>query len=92
MKLNVPQEEAKDYVGRAWNRDMGYLFENIEKMDIQEKRRNTNEAREALEKAEVALGKEKHRADEAEVALKKTESALADALKEMEELKKQLGK
>lgn len=55
MKLNVPQDEAVDYVGKVWNRDMGYLFENIEKMDIQEERRKTKEAREELVKTKAEL-------------------------------------
>jgi len=66
MKLNVPQEEAVDYVGRVWDRDMGYLFENIEKMDIQEERRKTKEAREALEIAERKADEAERKADEAE--------------------------
>ena len=76
MKLNVPQDEVVDCVGRVWNRDMGYLFENIEKMDIQEERRNLKEAREELEEA-------KHRANEAE-------KALEVALKRIQELELKL--
>lgn len=76
MKLNVPQDEAVDCVGRVWNRDMGYLFENIEKMDIQEERRKLKEAREELEEA-------KYRANEAE-------EALEVALKRIQELELKL--
>lgn len=83
MKLNVPQEEAVDCVGRVWNRDMGYLFENMEKMDIQEERRKVKEAREELEGIKEELKMEKYRADEAE-------AALDDALKKIEALKEQL--
>ncbi len=78
MKLNVPQDEAVDYVGKVWNRDMGYLFENIEKMDIQEERRKTKEARAELEKTKAELNE--------------TEMALAEAQKEIEALKAQLNK
>lgn len=91
MKLNVPQEEAVDYVGRVWNRDMGYLFENIEKMDIQEERRKTKEAREKLEKAERRADEEKRRADEAEHRVKDMQDELELARREIEKLKKQSG-
>lgn len=74
MKLNIPQEEAVEYVGKVWNRDMGYLFENIEKMDIQEERRKTKEAREERDR-------EKHRADEAIAELEATKKEL-QALRE----------
>ncbi|MBO5425735.1 MAG: hypothetical protein J6A25_09500 [Lachnospiraceae bacterium] len=72
------QDEAVDYVGKVWNRDMGYLFENIEKMDIQEERRKTKEARAELEKTKAELNE--------------TEMALAKAQKEIEALKAQLNK
>lgn len=99
MKLNVPQEEAVDYVGRVWNRDMGYLFENIEKMDIQEERRKTKEARAELEETKEELvevkqriaeakrcaAEEKRRADE-------TQRTLEMAQREIQALKEQLNK
>lgn len=76
MKLNVPQVEAVNYVGKVWDRDMGYLFENMEKLDIQEERRKTEEERKRAEE-------ERKRADKAEEALRK-------ALQEIEHLKSQL--
>ena len=92
MKIKMPQEEAVDCVGKVLNRDMGYLFENMEEMDIQEERRKVKEARKELEetKGELEetkeeLEEEKHRADKAEAALK-------SALKEIEALKEQLSK
>ena len=52
MKLKVPNEEASNIIGEIGGRGMGYLFENMEEMDIQAERRNTE--------------KEKRRADAAE--------------------------
>lgn len=49
MKMNVPEEEAKQCVEKVKERHMGYLFENMEKMDIQEERRKTAEAQQKLE-------------------------------------------
>lgn len=51
-KLNLPAEETSTYVRKVRDGNMGYLFENMEKMDIQLERRNTVEQRERAEKAE----------------------------------------
>ena len=56
MKMNVPTEEARELMGEIGGRGMGYLFENMEKMDIQAERRNTQREKERADKAE----KEKH--------------------------------
>ena len=39
--MNVPVDEVKEMMGEIGGRGMGYLFENMEKMDIQAERRNT---------------------------------------------------
>jgi len=52
MKLNVPEEETEELVGRVKEREMGQLFANMEKMDIQEERRKTLEAERKLQEAE----------------------------------------
>lgn len=51
MKMSIPLREAEECVKKVKDRDMGYLFENMEKMDIQEERRKTAEARNEAEKA-----------------------------------------
>lgn len=50
--MNVPVDEIREIMGEIGGHGMGYLFENMEKMDIQAERRNTQ--------------REKKRADEAE--------------------------
>ena len=50
--MNVPVEEAREMMGEIRGRGMGYLFENMEKMDIQAERRNTQRERERAEAAE----------------------------------------
>lgn len=52
LKENVPVEEAEDFVGKVREKKMGRLFENMEKMDIQEERRKTEEQRRRAEEAE----------------------------------------
>lgn len=54
--MNVPVDEVKEMMGEIGGRGMGYLFENMEKMDIQAERRNTQREKERADKAE----KEKH--------------------------------
>ena len=50
--MNVPVDEVKEMMGEIGDRGMGYLFENMEKMDIQAERRNTQiESRACLKKA-----------------------------------------
>ena len=44
--MNVPVDEVKEMMGEIGGRGMGYLFENMEKMDIQAERRNTQREKE----------------------------------------------
>ena len=39
IKMNVPIDEVREMMGEIGGRGMGYLFENMEKMDIQAERR-----------------------------------------------------
>jgi len=49
MRMNVPVDEANQYVESVEGCRMGYLFENMEKIDIQEERRKTAQARKETE-------------------------------------------
>lgn len=53
VKIGATEEEMQECVSRVRERRMGYLFENIEKMDIQAERRNTAEARAEARKAQA---------------------------------------
>lgn len=55
IKIGATEEETRECVDRVRERRMGYLFENMEKMNIQEERRNTAEARAEAEKARAEL-------------------------------------
>ena len=54
--MNVPVDEVKEIMGEIGGRGMGYLFENMEKMDIQAERRNTQREKERADTTEL----EKH--------------------------------
>ncbi len=66
LKMNLPVEETEELVGKVKEKKMGYLFENMEKMDIQAERRNTAQQRERADRAEKQADKEKNRAEQAE--------------------------
>ena len=74
MKMNVPQEEAKQYVEKVKERQMGYLFENMEKIDIQKERRKTAKERRQREQAE-------RQAEQAQIKIAKMEHKLQEAEK-----------
>ena len=63
MKMNVPTEEARELMGEIGGRGMGYLFENMEKMDIQAERRNTQREKERADMEKERADTEKERAD-----------------------------
>lgn len=74
-KVNLSGDETHEMLSQLKEgRNMGYLFENMEHMDIQEERRKTREAREELEQYRK----------QADMELTKTQTELANALKELE--------
>lgn len=52
MKMNVSKDEAEELMDQMEARNVGYLFENAEKMDIQAERRKTEEERKRADTAE----------------------------------------
>ncbi len=55
-KVNIPGDETREILSQLKEgRNMGYLFENMEHMDIQEERRKTREAREELQQKVAEL-------------------------------------
>ena len=75
MKLKVPNEEASNIIDEIGGRGMGYLFENMDEMDIQAERRNT--------------AKEKQRADEEKRLKIEAEERAEAAEKQVAEERKQ---
>ena len=71
LKLNVPEDETEELVGRVREREMGQLFANMEKMDIQEERRKTLEAERKLQEAEGKVQEAEGKVQEAEGKLQK---------------------
>ena len=67
--MNVPVDDVKEMMGEIEGRGMGYLFENMEKMDIQAERRNTQREKERADA-------EKERADAAELEIQRLKKEL----------------
>ena len=86
MKMNVPTEEAKKLMGEIGGRGMGYLFENMEKMDIQAERRNTQREKERADMAERKVDEANSRADRAERKVDEANSRADKAEKEKRQI------
>lgn len=64
-------------------KEMGYLFEHAEKMDIQAERRNTQEERERADKAEEELNVTKEQLNTAEEKIIKAETTIKGILRNL---------
>lgn len=89
-KLNVPKEETDDYISKIRKeRKMGYLFENMEKMDIQLERRLRKEAELKAQKAEENERKAEENAKKIIENAKKVEENAKRVIKNSEETRMQ---
>ena len=84
LKENVQVEEAEDLAGKVREKKMGMLFENMEKMDIQEERRKTEEQRRKTEE-------QRRRAEEAEQKAEEATKKLEDSIRLFVESCQELG-
>ncbi len=79
----MPVEEAQDLVGKVREKKMGMLFENMEKMDIQEERRKTAEQRRRAEEAEQKAEEAEQKAEEATQKLKNSVRFFVESCQEL---------
>jgi len=79
IKVGATEQEMQECVAKVKERRMGYLFENIEKMDIQAERRNTAEARREAQRAREEAREAKEKAKE------EAKEAVKEAVKEARE-------
>ena len=64
MKMKVPSEDARELMGGIGGRGMGYLFENMEEIDIGALKRNTAREKQRANEEKQRADEEKQRADE----------------------------
>ena len=81
--MNVPVDVVKEMMGEIGCHGIGYLFENMEKMDIQAERRNTQRERdradmekERADSEKVRANLERERADAAELEIQRLKKEL----------------
>lgn len=63
LKMNLPEDETEELVGKVKEKKMGYLFENMDKIDIQEERRKTAEERRKQEEIRKQADEERKQAE-----------------------------
>lgn len=83
LKENVPIEEAEDLAGKVREKKMGMLFENMEKMDIQEERRKTEEQCKRTEEQRKRAEDAEERAEKAEAIAEKGVLLFVETCKEL---------
>ena len=76
FKIDASEEERTECVRKVRKRRMGYLFENMEHMSLQEERRKTEEQRRRAEAESRRAEAESQRADKAEEKLRQAEEII----------------
>ncbi len=85
LKENLPVEEAEDLVGKVREKNMGMLFENMVKMDIQEERRKTEEQRRKTEEERRKTEEERRKTEEQRCRAEEAEQKAQDAMQKLED-------
>ena len=76
MKLKVPNEEASNIIGEIGGHGMGYLFENMDEIDIGALKRKVALTRQRAEEEKQRAEEEKQRADALEEELQRLRKLL----------------
>jgi len=76
LKIDASAEERLQCVRKVKVHDMGYLFENMEKISIQEQRKKTEEQRKKTEEQRKKTEEQRKRAEEAEEKLRLAEEMI----------------
>lgn len=87
FKIDASAEERLQCVRKVKERRMGYLFENMEKMSLQEERRKTEEQRKKTEQERKRADREKRKAEEERRRAESAEEKLRLAEEEIKRLK-----
>ena len=74
--MNVPVDEVKEMMGEIGGRGMGYLFENMEKMDIQAEKERADMEKERADIEKERADTEKERSDAAELEIQRLKKEL----------------
>lgn len=91
LKIDASAEERSQCVRKVKVRDMGYLFENMEKISIQEERRKTEEQRRKTEEERRKAEEEHRKAEEQRKRAEEAEEKLRLAEEKIRQLQEQSG-
>ena len=99
MKLKVPNEEASNIIGEIGGHGMGYLFENMDEIDIGALKRNTarekqraDEEKQRADEEKQRANEEKQRADEEKQLRIEAEKRVADERKQRKTLEDEVAR
>ena len=91
MKLKVPNEEASNIIGEIGH-GMGYLFENMDEIDIGALKRNTAREKQRADEEKQRADEEKQRADEEKQLRIEAEKRVADERKQRKTLEDEVAR
>ena len=92
MKLKVPNEEASNIIGEIGGHGMGYLFENMDEIDIGALKRNTAREKQRANEEKQRADEEKQRADEEKQLRIEAEKRVADERKQRKTLEDEVAR
>ena len=92
MKLKVPNEEASNIIGEIGGHGMGYLFENMDEIDIGALKRNTAREKQRADEEKQRADEEKQRADEEKQLRIEAEKRVADERKQRKTLEDEVAR
>lgn len=87
-RINLSTEEKEKCVRKVVNRQMGYLFENMDKIDVQAMRKEVAESRKALEESRKILAEQAKKTAEIEKRFAEQEKKNAEQEKKNAEQEK----
>ena len=89
VKMNMSQEKAEACVEKVRERQMGYWFESMERMDIQIERKIRREMSKEIEEAQKEVQEAQKEVQEAQNEVKEAQKEAEEAQREAEEAQKE---
>ncbi|MCM1058177.1 MAG: hypothetical protein NC517_11300, partial [Firmicutes bacterium] len=90
FRINVSAEERLQCVRKVRARDMGYLWENMEKIDIQAERRKVQEERRKADEERRKADEERRKTEEQRIRAEDAEKKVAEACRRADEAEEKL--
>ena len=78
-KLNLSRQDTEECVRKVRSRDMGYLWANMKKIDVQEAQAQVKQAEAQVAQAEAQVAQAKEKVAQAEAQVKQAEEKVKQA-------------